>query len=56
MRRGDDGASTVEYGLMLAAIAGALVVILVAFGTQVTGLFTESCDSVRAKADPSATC
>jgi len=56
MRRGDDGASAVEYGLMIGAIAGVLVVVLLAFGTHVTALFSESCDSVRKKADPSATC
>lgn len=52
----DDGTSTVEYGLMLAAIAAVLVVVLLALGGRVTGLFDQTCDAVGAKADPTATC
>ncbi len=54
--RGDGGASAVEYALVLTAIAGVLVVVLFALGGTVTGLFTETCDEVAAKADPTATC
>jgi pilus assembly protein Flp/PilA len=54
--RDEDGASAVEYGLMLAAIAAVLLVVLIAFGSNVTGLFTKTCDSVAESADPATTC
>lgn len=54
--RGDDGASAVEYGLIVFAIAALIVVIVFAFGGVVTELFTTSCSSIADKAAPSQTC
>jgi pilus assembly protein Flp/PilA len=36
----DRGATAVEYGLMVALIAGAIVLAVTALGTRLTGLFT----------------
>lgn len=47
--RDDTGASAVEYALLLTAIAGVLVVILLAFGANVTSLFRDSCNKVGTK-------
>jgi pilus assembly protein Flp/PilA len=52
----DEGASAVEYGLLLAAIAAVIVFAVFALGGAVTGLFKQSCDRVQAKAAPSSTC
>jgi pilus assembly protein Flp/PilA len=54
--RDDTGASAVEYGLLIAAIAGVLVVVLWVLGGVVAGLYQDTCDSVAAKAAPSETC
>lgn len=52
----DSGASSVEYGMLVAAIAGVVVVILLALGAHVSRLFDHSCDSVQAKAAPASSC
>lgn len=52
----DDGASAVEYGLLIAAIAGVLVIVVFALGVNVTALFTDSCNEVAGKAAPATTC
>lgn len=38
--RDEEAATAAEYGLMAALVAGALVVIVSALGTQLKGLFT----------------
>ncbi len=53
---GDDGASAAEYSLLAAAVAALLVVVLFFLGDVVSGLFSQSCDAVRAKAAPTGTC
>lgn len=45
--RSERGASSVEYGLILAAVAAVIVVAVVAFGNVVTGTFTTSCDTFQ---------
>jgi|SwirhisoilCB2_FD_contig_51_13322698_length_284_multi_2_in_0_out_0_1 pilus assembly protein Flp/PilA len=42
VHRNDEGATAVEYGLMVALIAGAIVVILTTLGTDLSGLFTDT--------------
>jgi pilus assembly protein Flp/PilA len=54
--RTEDGASAVEYSLIVAAIAGLVVLIAFVFGAQVTGLFSDTCTSVAAQAAPAETC
>lgn len=42
----EDGASAVEYGLLVAGIAGLVTAIVFAFGGVVSDLFTGTCDSI----------
>jgi pilus assembly protein Flp/PilA len=44
--RRDEGASAVEYGLLVAAIAAVIVVIVFALGTKVRAAFTTTCNSI----------
>jgi pilus assembly protein Flp/PilA len=54
---GDDtGASAVEYGLLVAAIAAVIVIILFALGGAVQDLFTESCKTIDSQVAPSSSC
>ena len=44
MKRGDDeGASAVEYGLLVAAIAAIIILVVFALGTFVKGAFKDTC-------------
>lgn len=45
-RRTDSGASSVEYGLLIALIALVIVASVTAFGGNVVGLFDRSCGEV----------
>jgi pilus assembly protein Flp/PilA len=46
-RWGDDtGASAVEYGLIVFAIAAVIAVVVFAFGGAVRDLFSTSCDQI----------
>lgn len=45
--RDDQGASAVEYGLLVAAIAAVIVVVAFAFGGFITDIFEESCDTMN---------
>lgn len=47
--RSDDGASAVEYGLLVAGIAALIVIIVFALGGQINRLFGDSCGTIRAK-------
>jgi pilus assembly protein Flp/PilA len=51
---GDRGASAVEYGLMVAAIAAVIVTIVFGLGGVVANVFTKSCQDIGAAADPVA--
>ena len=43
-KRGDDeGASAVEYGLLVAAIAAIIILVVFALGTFVKGAFKDTC-------------
>ncbi len=45
-KRGDDeGASAVEYGLLVAAIAAIIILVVFALGTFVKGAFKDTCDA-----------
>jgi pilus assembly protein Flp/PilA len=44
--RKDDGASAVEYGLLVAAIAALIVIIVFALGGLVKGIFKDTCDQI----------
>ena len=45
--KGDDdkGASAVEYGLLVAAIAAIIILVVFALGTFVKGAFKDTCDA-----------
>ena len=55
-RRDETGASAVEYGLLVTAIAALIVIIVFALGGTVVDLFTTTCNSVQSKAQTSSTC
>ena len=45
--RGDAGASSVEYGLLVVAIAAVITIAVFALGPPVLGLFDTTCQSVH---------
>lgn len=57
IRRTEDGASAVEYGLLVAAIAALIVLIVFALGGIINETFTDTCSNIKDKAaDMSSTC
>jgi pilus assembly protein Flp/PilA len=54
--RNDEGASAVEYGLLVAAIAAVIVIIVFALGGVIKNVFSKTCSSVSNGASVSATC
>jgi len=52
----DRGASAVEYGLMVAAIAAVIVGIVFGLGGVVADVFNSTCDSIEASPAGNATC
>jgi pilus assembly protein Flp/PilA len=51
----DKGASAVEYGLLVAAIAALVVVIVFALGGLVKDVFTSTCSSIKTNAGSTIT-
>ena len=45
-KRDEDGASAVEYGLLVAAIAALIVVIVFALGGVIRGVFSSTCTEI----------
>lgn len=45
--RKEDGASAVEYGLLVAAIAALIVIIVFALGKVVKTAFDDTCDTIK---------
>ena len=56
MDRGDEGASAVEYGLLVAAIAAVIVVIIFALGGIVRNVFSSTCSSISNNASVGGNC
>jgi pilus assembly protein Flp/PilA len=54
--RDEDGASAVEYGLLVAAIAALIVIIVFALGGIVKDVFSKTCETISAKASTTSTC
>ena len=54
--KNDEGASAVEYGLLVAAIAAVIVIIVFALGTWVKKSFDDTCKSISGSGTPAATC
>ena len=56
-RRNEDGASAVEYGLLVAGIAALIVAIVFLFGGVIKGAFSSTCGQISSKgANANATC
>jgi pilus assembly protein Flp/PilA len=55
-RQTEDGASAVEYGLLVAGIAALIVAIVFAFGGIIKSSFSKTCGAISAKGSASATC
>jgi Flp pilus assembly pilin Flp len=53
--RNDSGASTVEYALIVFAIAATIVMAVVALGPPVLGLYDGTCRAVKGGASGAAT-
>jgi pilus assembly protein Flp/PilA len=53
--RDESGASAVEYGLIVAAIAAVVVAVVVGLGGTVQGLFSDSCTKLN-QMDSTQTC
>lgn len=51
-RRTEHGASAVEYGLLVAAIAAIIVLIVFALGGVVKETFNKTCDTIASKTAP----
>jgi pilus assembly protein Flp/PilA len=49
-RKDEQGASAVEYGLLVAAIAALIVIIVFALGGIVKEVFTDTCTGITSKA------
>lgn len=52
----DRGASSVEYALVLFAVAAVLAVTLFAFGDLLVQLFQDSCEKIATEAVTAAAC
>ena len=48
--RRDEGASAVEYGLLVAAIAALVVLVVFALGGYVKGAFDKTCAEIKSNA------
>ena len=55
-RREDEGASGVEYGLLVAAIAAVIVALAFAIGAFVNNAFKTTCDQLDAHDASTQTC
>jgi pilus assembly protein Flp/PilA len=47
-RRDEDGASAVEYGLLVAGIAALIVAVVFLFGGMISDVFNDTCATVQA--------
>jgi pilus assembly protein Flp/PilA len=54
--RSDEGASAVEYGLIVFAIAALIVIVVFALGQASRSLYQDSCDKISSQAAPSSDC
>lgn len=46
-RRTEDGASAVEYGLLVAGIAALIVAVVFLFGGMIKGVFNNTCHTIQ---------
>jgi pilus assembly protein Flp/PilA len=55
-RRDEDGASAVEYGLLVAGIAALIVAVVFLFGGMISNVFSNTCSKITTSASITATC
>lgn len=55
-KRDEEGASAVEYGLLVAAIAAIIVVIVFSLGNVIKDVFKSTCDKIDSEVAVTATC
>jgi pilus assembly protein Flp/PilA len=55
-RRNEDGASAVEYGLLVAGIAALIVAIVFLFGGVIKNAFSSTCGKISSSGSANATC
>ena len=55
-KRDEDGASAVEYGLLVAAIAAVIVIIVFSLGGIIKDVFKNTCDTIKSHATVTTTC
>jgi pilus assembly protein Flp/PilA len=55
-RRDEEGASAVEYGLLVAGIAALIVAIVFLFGGMISDVFSSTCTKVSTGASTGSTC
>ena len=48
--RREDGASAVEYGLLVAAIAALIVIVVFALGGVIKNVFSKTCNTISSNA------
>lgn len=52
----DTGASAVEYGLIITAVAAVVVAVVVVLGGQVQSMFGSSCDTINSSVQTPGQC
>lgn len=52
----EDGASAVEYGLLVVAIAAVIALVVFALGGMVVGMFSDTCTGIDNQVSASASC
>jgi pilus assembly protein Flp/PilA len=55
-KRDEDGASAVEYGLLVAAIAALIVIIVFSLGGIIRDVFKKTCDTIKTNTTVATTC
>jgi pilus assembly protein Flp/PilA len=55
-RRDENGASAVEYGMLVAGIAALIITIVFLLGGTIKNAFSKTCGVVSSKGTASATC
>jgi pilus assembly protein Flp/PilA len=55
-RRDEDGASAVEYGLLVAGIAALIVAVVFLFGGMIKNVFSNTCTKVATQSSVASSC
>jgi pilus assembly protein Flp/PilA len=55
-RGAEDGASAVEYGLLVAAIAAVIVIVIFALGGVIQGTFHKTCSGISSAINGAGDC